>query len=830
MSDEFHPITGRRIVDINFLLEELQKKGSHSDLFDCKSNYFHLVGEKRLGLTSVFKFQCRMCKKICLIHSEDTNNTEQVNLNIAATTGIVASGIGYSQFEELCSSMDVPIFSPNYYNKLQNEVYEKWEKTASASMEAAAAKEKEIAIAEGRIENGYPVIDVYVDGSWCARSYGTNYKASSGTAAIIGRRTGQIIYMGVKNKYCLMCARADNKNVASKEHACFKNYQGSSSSMETEILLEGFKSSVSMYGLVYKKMIGDGDASTYEKILKAKPYEAQNITVEKIECRNHILRNFCKKMRALKTETKYALAHRKTLTNVKIMSMRKTIVKCIKHHNVSKSPRSVSISVLHNDIVNSLLHAYGDHKMCQSYYCDREENNSDELKIIQNSTFAFRINAIVSNVAMKSRSLIEDVDTNIVECFNSVIAKFIGGKRANFSLKQGYQSRCSAAVVSFNSKSAISSVQKEFTNKNSSGRIEEMERKRALKRKHFVQHPVKKKRILKEANKKQHDYGPSSSAPDMSHEDMEMAKEEFMKNLQSLTSNKKAIERGSILQRESSEWLEIRQKLITASNFGPVCKRKPLSNTANLVKSILYQKNLAHVASVAHGVENEKLALLQLQRQENVEILPCGLFIDSVHPFIGASPDGLIGQDIIVEIKCPFTVSKIGLAKSIEQNKIQILKYNKDTKTCTINKKCHWYYQIQGQLHVTGRQVCLLGIWASENEPLFTERIHKDDQFWYKHMEPRLVQFYFKCLLPELVDSRYKRGMPIRKLTLQDKENDHPLSSINNLEQPGPSSHKRGVPKRNLPLPAERNEQPSSPIQDFQEPGPITRVIDITEF
>lgn len=63
-----------------------------------------------------------------------------------------------------------------------------------------------------------------------------------------------------------------------------------------------------------------------------------------------------------------------------------------------------------------------------------------------------------------------------------------------------------------------------------------------------------------------------------------------------------------------------------------------MSNTANLVKSILHQKNLAHVAFVAHGVENDKLALLQLQRQENVEILPCSLFIDSVHPFIGASP------------------------------------------------------------------------------------------------------------------------------------------------------------------------------------------------
>lgn len=63
------------------------------------------------------------------------------------------------------------------------------------------------------------------------------------------------------------------------------------------------------------------------------------------------------------------------------------------------------------------------------------------FKDIQKSAFLFRINAIVGTVANKSRSLIEDVDTNAVERFNSVIAKFIEGKRVNFSQKQGYQAR-----------------------------------------------------------------------------------------------------------------------------------------------------------------------------------------------------------------------------------------------------------------------------------------------------------------------------------------------------------------------------------------------------
>jgi len=35
----------------------------------------------------------------------------------------------------------------------------------------------------------------------------------------------------------------------------------------------------------------------------------------------------------------------------------------------------------------------------------------------------------------------------------------------------------------------------------------------------------------------------------------------------------------------------------------------------------------------------------------NVKINDCGLFIDSVDVFLGATPDGLIGADTLVEIK-----------------------------------------------------------------------------------------------------------------------------------------------------------------------------------
>jgi len=38
-------------------------------------------------------------------------------------------------------------------------------------------------------------------------------------------------------------------------------------------------------------------------------------------------------------------------------------------------------------------------------------------------------------VAFHADSLIHNLNNNFVECYNSVVAKFIGGKRVNYSLR-----------------------------------------------------------------------------------------------------------------------------------------------------------------------------------------------------------------------------------------------------------------------------------------------------------------------------------------------------------------------------------------------------------
>ncbi|GBP79177.1 hypothetical protein EVAR_53043_1 [Eumeta japonica] len=75
----------------------------------------------------------------------------------------------------------------------------------------------------------------------------------------------------------------------------------------------------------------------------------------------------------------------------------------------------------------------------------------------------------------------------------------------------------------------------------------------------------------------------------------------------------------------------------------------------------------------------------------------------------------------------------------------------------------NWYHQIQGQLHVTRRKRCLFAEWSGENKPLKSTIIEKDDRFWEEKMKDKILSFYTDWLLPEIVDSRRARGMPLRE-------------------------------------------------------------------
>jgi len=128
---------------------------------------------------------------------------------------------------------------------------------------------------------------------------------------------------------------------------------------------------------------------------------------------------------------------------------------------------------------------------------------------------------------------------------------------------------------------------------------------------------------------------------------------------------------------------------------------------------------------------------------------------------VGATPDGLVGEDLVVEVKCPYSAFNMSAEEAIQTKKITFWKYDPITKEYSVNFNCPWYFQIQGQLEVTNRKGCIFGVWTGLNQPIKTEYILRRRDFWEHKMKYQLETFYFKCMLPELVDPRQSRSMPI---------------------------------------------------------------------
>lgn len=717
-----------------------------------------------------------MCNLKFIIES-DSDGENYLPVNSCAVAGIVSIGGGHSQLEEFSSALNLPLISNKQYQSIHDTLSDKWLEVAKETMDQAAEKERCLALSDGRVSrNGIPIIDVIVDGCYSKRSYKTNYSALSGAGAIIGKRTGEVLFVGVRNKYCYTCDRAKKKNKTIQEHRCFKNYTGPSTGMESDIIVEGFKQSIENHNLIYGRLISDGDSSTYNKILLSRPYQDEGLTVEKIECRNHLLRNFCNKLQNLQTDTRYIIRHRKLVTKKTIMSMRSVIKKAIEKNKNDESP---NVQNLFEDILLSHHHAFGNHMQCKSYFCNSHGQQENSQTDFFSGSLWQRICLLTQNIAAHARSLIHDVDSNIVERFHSIIAKYIGGKRVNFSLKQSYGTRCHAATASFNTHKSISRLYKNILTKSPRGKVKLLEERRIRKR-HSNRKYVKRKTRNITFNKPDEDYGEQCKKPDVTDEVLEKLKENFVNSLKKTSEERAMIERQTILQRDSSEWMELRRSLLTASNFGRVIKRKLTTRCANLVKDILYKTNIDHVASIKHGLLNEKTAIMQLAKQTGIAIEPCGLFLDEDLPFLGATPDGIISDDTIVEVKCPISAYKLGLDEAIEKKKINF--WLKDKGCSKLNKNHNWYYQVQGQLHISKRQKCLFAVWSSETEELKTELILKDDMFWHNKMKDKLEAFYMKCLLPEIVDPRSTRNLPIREPGIRDQnmetENENADTSV----------------------------------------------------
>lgn len=160
---------------------------------------------------------------------------------------------------------------------------------------------------------------------------------------------------------------------------------------------------------------------------------------------------------------------------------------------------------------------------------------------------------------------------------------------------------------------------------------------------------------------------------------------------------------------EDTEWLKKRAGKVTASNFANFIKKDKnggykLSDgkvAEDLIYKIAWERfvingniadafNRVSISSKAteHGIENEGAAVYRYQQVTGTQVDYINRFVQ-VGEWIGGTPDGYIGDDGIIEVKCPFNGGNH--LRSLLTKEV----YNTD-----------YIYQIQGYLWLTKRKWC----------------------------------------------------------------------------------------------------------------------------
>ncbi|KAJ8890577.1 hypothetical protein PR048_010086 [Dryococelus australis] len=140
-------LTGRRFVDINYLLNTIRKLDYHGP-FSRKFSDMFVFREVRLGLRSVVSFKCRMYNLVSSV-STDSEDTDEMSVNKAAAVGCVASGSGFSVLAELTSAMNIPSMTTKAFSRYQDKVFDCFERTALEEMKRAAEEEAKLAVEHG---------------------------------------------------------------------------------------------------------------------------------------------------------------------------------------------------------------------------------------------------------------------------------------------------------------------------------------------------------------------------------------------------------------------------------------------------------------------------------------------------------------------------------------------------------------------------------------------------------------------------------------------------------------------------------------------------------
>lgn len=199
------------------------------------------------------------------------------------------------------------------------------------------------------------------------------------------------------------------------------------------------------------------------------------------------------------------------------------------------------------------------------------------------------------------------------------------------------------------------------------------------------------------------------------------------------------------MQQKGKLWQCSRKLRLTASNISKIPRKKD-TPPDKFIQSCLFSHFRGNKAT-SHGNRFEPVARQAFEKLHNLTVERCGTVVSETHPFLSASPDGLIGMDSIIKIKCPYTDDCVEL---INSNKYDVRKDAAGYHHLSKAGKNGYYFQVQFVMFCLQRSNCYFFVWSALNSVLIV--VPYDKEFIIAHIT-RITEFYFMHYLPRLVQA-----------------------------------------------------------------------------
>ena len=122
--------------------------------------------------------------------------------------------------------------------------------------------------------------------------------------------------------------------------------------------------------------------------------------------------------------------------------------------------------------------------------------------------------------------------------------------------------------------------------------------------------------------------------------------------------------------------------------------------TPSLLKQPLGEYHLSVVKTVQWGVNNEQEAFKAFTVLTGKTIQETGIWLDC-SGILGASPDGIVHDETVLEDKCPYTERNLTIEEAITTSPTFCLKKAQDGNGYVLKKDHVYWDQVQGEMFFT---------------------------------------------------------------------------------------------------------------------------------